>query len=53
MPGDTAGCAIGFNCFADAVASRVTAARIPDGLDWSAFNKAPRRGLVCGGRRAS
>ena len=44
--------AIGFELLAaDAVASRtVTAARIPDGLDWSAFNKALKaRGLVLAG----
>ena len=44
--------AIGFELLAaDEVASRtVTAARIPDGLDWSAFNKALKaRGLVLAG----
>jgi aspartate aminotransferase-like enzyme len=44
--------AIGFVLLADdAVASRtVTAARIPDGLDWSAFNKALKaRDLVLAG----
>ena len=44
--------AIGFELLAaDDVASKtVTAARIPDGLDWSAFNKALKaRGLVVAG----
>ena len=45
--------AIGFPLLAaDAVASKtVTAAWIPDGLDWSAFNKAPQGARAGPGRR--